>query len=59
VLSACKVIQLVFVEFYVFRAVHKFDFDLTNGHKWKEGNAVIEILVIDRVYMFSPDRHEC
>jgi hypothetical protein len=50
----------------VVRAVHEFDFrlvineHLTNGDQWKEGHAVIETHVFDRIYMFSPDRrHEC
>ena len=33
---------------------------LTNGDQWKEGHAVTETRVFDRICMFSPDRRrEC
>jgi hypothetical protein len=33
---------------------------LTRGDQWKEGHAVIETNVFDRMYIFSPDRRrEC
>jgi len=43
------------------RAVNKFAFRLViseapNGNQWKEGHAVTETAIFDRIYMFSPDR---
>lgn len=46
-------------------AAHNFEFrlvinEITNDDWWKEGHAVTETLVLDTIYVFSPDRRrEC
>jgi len=61
VFCAYEMVQLRSVVFCVVRTVHKFDFrfvigeHLTNGDQ-RQGHAVTEIQVCDRIYMFSPNR---
>lgn len=62
---ACEIIQLFFVVFCVFRAVHNFDSRLVineTRNKWRsvEGRAVVDTRDLDTIHMFSPHRRgEC